>query len=54
MGQPGMPIVQKHYNSGNMPATQKAAVFKGVVWLSVNSTEKDSGDYRHRRTCQRG
>jgi peroxiredoxin len=42
---PGCPYVQKHYNSGNMPATQKEAVAKGVVWLSINSTEKASGDY---------
>jgi peroxiredoxin len=42
---PGCPFVQKHYDSGNMPATQKSAVSKGVVWLSVNSTAKDSGDY---------
>lgn len=42
---PGCPFVQKHYNSGNMPATQKDAMGKGVVWLSVNSTEKASGDY---------
>ncbi|MES2974317.1 MAG: thioredoxin family protein [Pseudomonadota bacterium] len=42
---PGCPFVQKHYNSGNMPATQKDAMGKGVVWLAVNSTEKDSGDY---------
>jgi peroxiredoxin len=42
---PGCPYVQKHYNSGNMPATQQDAVGKGVVWLSINSTEKGSGDY---------
>jgi peroxiredoxin len=42
---PGCPFVQKHYNSGNMPATQKEAMAKGVVWLSVNSTEKAAGDY---------
>ncbi|MEO7547443.1 MAG: thioredoxin family protein [Ramlibacter sp.] len=42
---PGCPYVQKHYNSGNMPATQKEAVDKGVVWLSINSTEKASSDY---------
>jgi peroxiredoxin len=42
---PGCPYVQKHYNSGNMPATQKDAVGKGVVWLSINSTEKASSDY---------
>jgi hypothetical protein len=42
---PGCPYVRKHYNSGNMPATQKEAVAKGVVWLSINSTERDSYDY---------
>ncbi|MES3003396.1 MAG: thioredoxin family protein [Pseudomonadota bacterium] len=42
---PGCPYVRKHYNSGNMPATQQDAVGKGVVWLSINSTEKSSFDY---------
>jgi hypothetical protein len=42
---PGCPYVRKHYNSGNMPATQQDAVGKGVVWLSINSTEKGSYDY---------
>jgi hypothetical protein len=42
---PGCPYVQKHYNSGNMPATQKEAVEKGVVWLAINSTEKSAYDY---------
>lgn len=42
---PGCPYVKKHYDSGNMPATQKEATGKGVVWLSINSTEKASGDY---------
>lgn len=42
---PGCPYVRKHYNSGNMPATQQDAVAKGVVWLSINSTEKGSYDY---------
>jgi len=42
---PGCPFVRKHYDSGNMPATQKGAVDQGVVWLSVNSTEKASADY---------
>lgn len=43
---PGCPYVRKHYDSGNMPATQKEAVDKGVVWLAINSTEKSSDDYR--------
>jgi len=42
---PGCPYVRKHYDSGNMPATQADATAKGVVWLAINSTEKDSGDY---------
>jgi peroxiredoxin len=42
---PGCPYVKKHYNSGNMPATQADAVGKGVVWLSINSTAKDAWDY---------
>lgn len=42
---PGCPFVRKHYDSGNMPATQKAAASQGVVWLAVNSTEKASADY---------
>ncbi len=28
-----------------MPATQKDATSKGVVWLSISSTEKASSDY---------
>ncbi len=42
---PGCPYVQKHYNSGNMPATQKGARAKDVVWLSINSTSADHRDY---------
>jgi peroxiredoxin len=42
---PGCPYVRKHYDSGNMPVTQKEAVDKGVVWLSINSTEKSSWEY---------
>jgi hypothetical protein len=43
---PGCPYVRKHYGSGNLPATQKDAVAGGVVWLSINSTAKDAGDYQ--------
>lgn len=42
---PGCPYVQKHYNSGNLPATQKGARAKDVVWLAVNSTASDHRDY---------
>ena len=43
---PGCPFVQKHYESGNMQGTQRDAAAKNVVWLAVNSTSKDHGDYR--------
>jgi peroxiredoxin len=34
---PDCPYVRKHYNSGNMPTTQKQAMAKGAVWLSVST-----------------
>jgi peroxiredoxin len=42
---PGCPYVRKHYDSGNMAATQRDATAKGVVWLSLNSTHKAHSDY---------
>lgn len=42
---PGCPYVRKHYDSGNMAATQKDAAARGVVWLSINSTERGSYDW---------
>ncbi|NML48538.1 redoxin domain-containing protein [Ramlibacter sp. G-1-2-2] len=42
---PGCPYVRKHYNSGNMAATQQDAIARGAVWLSIDSTEKASFDY---------
>ncbi|MCB9983814.1 MAG: thioredoxin family protein [Rhodospirillales bacterium] len=32
------PFVKKHYDSGNMQATQKAAAEKGVEWVSIVSS----------------
>ena len=32
------PFVKKHYGSGNMQKTQKAARDKGAIWLSINSS----------------
>lgn len=43
---PGCPFVRKHYDSGNLPATQEAATARGVVWLAINSTEPGHQDYR--------
>jgi peroxiredoxin len=42
---PACPYVRKHYNSGNMAATQQDAAARGVVWLSIHSTAKDSYEY---------
>ncbi len=43
---PNCPFVRKHYNSANMQGTQKDALGKGnVVWLAVNSTEREHPDY---------
>jgi len=42
---PGCPYVRKHYNSGNLPDTQRDATSKGAVWLSINSTARDSSEY---------
>ena len=42
---PGCPFVRKHYDSGNMAATQQDAAAKGAVWLSINSTARSNWDY---------
>lgn len=42
---PGCPFVRKHYDSGNMQGAQKQAVDQGVVWLAINSTAEEAGDY---------
>ncbi len=34
---PGCPFVQKHYDSGNMQATQAKAKAAGAAWLTINS-----------------
>ena len=43
---PECPYVRRHYNSGNMPALQKELGAKDVVWLSVNSTNQASGEFK--------
>jgi hypothetical protein len=43
---PECPFVMKHYESGNIPATQKAATADGVEWIASNSGRPGSqGDY---------
>lgn len=41
----GCPFVQKHYNSGNMQATQEAAVDGDTVWITVISSKPGSQGY---------
>ena len=43
---PGCPYVRKHYDAGNMQSTQRDATVKGVVWLAINTTAADHGDYK--------
>lgn len=42
---PGCPFVVKHYGSNNMQTLQKDEAAKGVVWLSINSTNSKHEDY---------
>lgn len=39
------PFVMKHYETGNMQATQKAAAEKGVVWISIVSSGEGKQGY---------
>lgn len=43
---PECPFVQKHYTSRNMQALQSDYGAKGVVWLSVNSTNRNHGEFK--------
>ena len=43
---PECPFVRKHYDSANMPTLQKEWGAKDVVWLSVNSTNQSSFEYK--------
>jgi peroxiredoxin len=42
---PGCPFVVGHYKNGNMPKLQKEFADKGVVWLAINSTNKNHKDH---------
>jgi peroxiredoxin len=41
----GCPFVQKHYNNKDMQGLQSEYTGKGVVWLSINSTNPNHKDY---------
>ncbi len=43
---PDCPFVQKHYNSRNMQELQKEWGAKDVVWLSINSTNANHGEFK--------
>src|SRR5271156_2879775 len=43
---PGCPFVQKQYNSGNMQNLQHEFTQRGVIWLTVNSTNPNHPDFR--------
>ncbi|MFN7137703.1 MAG: thioredoxin family protein [Limisphaerales bacterium] len=40
------PFVENHYTSGAMPELQRELAQKGVVWLLINSVNKNSDSYR--------
>jgi peroxiredoxin len=42
----GCPFVVKHYKNGDMQALQSDAIGKGVVWLTINSTNPNHKDFR--------
>ena len=42
---PGCPFVKKHYENGDMQGLQKKYREKGVVWLSMNSTNDEHKDF---------
>jgi len=43
---PECPFVVKHYESGNLPRTQAAALAQGSIWLLINSARPGSqGDF---------
>ncbi|MDX2109629.1 MAG: thioredoxin family protein [Verrucomicrobiota bacterium] len=42
----GCPFVVKHYAPGNMQKLQKEWTGKGVIWLTINSTNADHQDYQ--------
>ncbi len=43
---PECPFVRKHYSSGNMQGLQKEWGAREVVWLSINSTNADSYEFK--------
>jgi peroxiredoxin len=43
---PECPFVQRHYNTKNMPGLQKEFAPRDVVWLSIDSSNRTSSDFK--------
>jgi peroxiredoxin len=43
---PDCPFVQRHYNTRNMPGLQKEWGGRDVTWLSIDSSSRDSSEYK--------
>lgn len=43
---PECPFVQAQYGAGTMQALQKDVASKNVVWLMINSTNRDHGEFK--------
>ena len=43
---PECPFIVKHYRNGDMQKLQKKWTDKGVVWLSIQSTNDENGAYK--------
>ncbi len=50
---PGCPFVVGHYANGNMPGVQAKYTAKGVVWLTINSTNAEHKDARSAEEFQK-
>jgi peroxiredoxin len=43
---PDCPFVQRHYNTKNMPGLQKEWGARDVTWLSIDSSNRDSREFK--------
>lgn len=43
---PECPFVQRHYQSRNMPGLQKDWSSRGVVWVSIDSSNRSSSEFK--------
>jgi peroxiredoxin len=43
---PDCPFVQRHYNTRNIPGLQKEWGAREVTWLSIDSSNRNSSDYK--------